>query len=232
VASCFTLTLRAFDLAERFRTPVFLATDKEMVLGRTTVPVEDLIEIPVRERQMAPPEGTFVPYPEDAPLGVPEMATMGGPHIVRFTTSSHDARGHLTKAPATVGALNDRLARKIEDHLDELEWVQEDLEPRADTLVVSYGTTARASREAVEIARGGGHKVSHLIVESIWPVPEAAILRAATGVAQVVVPELNLGQYRREVERVLGGRAAVLGVNRVDGELITPLEILEAGGLS
>jgi 2-oxoglutarate ferredoxin oxidoreductase subunit alpha len=232
VASCFTLTLRAFDLAERFRTPVFLATDKEMVLGRTTVPVEDLVEIPVRERRMAPPDGTFIPYPEDAPLGVPEMAVMGGPHIVRFTTSSHDARGHLTKAPAAVGALNERLTRKIEDHLEEIEWVREDLEPDADTLVVSYGTTARASREAVEAARGAGHRVSHLIVESIWPVPEAAILRAAEGVQQVLVPELNTGQYRREVERVMGGQAAVVGVNRVDGELITPLEILEAGGLS
>lgn len=232
VASCYSLTLRAFDLAERFRAPVFLATGKEMVLGRATVPVEDLVEIPVRARELASPDEAFLPYPEDAPLGVPAMAAVGGPHVVRFTTSSHDARGHLTKAPSAVGALNERLASKIEDHLDELEFVESDPDPSARTLVISYGTTARAAREAVRNARASGHAVSHLILESIWPVPEAAILRAAKDVDRVLVPELNLGQYRREVERVLAGRSEVIGVNRVDGQLIRPEEILVAGALA
>jgi 2-oxoglutarate ferredoxin oxidoreductase subunit alpha len=229
VASCYTLTLRAFDLAERFRAPVFLATDKEMVLGRATVPSEELVEVPVRERAMAAPDVDFVPYPEDAPLGVPVMASMGGPHLVRFTTSSHDSGGHLTKSPAAVGALNERLSRKIEDHLDELEFVVRDEEPGATTLVVSYGTTSRAAREAVRIGRGRGQRVSSLILETIWPVPESAIRQAAAEVDRVLVPELNLGQYRREVERVLGGVKEVVGVNRVDGQLIRPEEILEAG---
>jgi 2-oxoglutarate ferredoxin oxidoreductase subunit alpha len=231
VAECFSLTMRAFDLAERFRCPVFLATDKEVVLGHSTVDVDAMEEFPVRDRNWAPDESPFVPYPADAPQGVPAMAAFGGPHILRFTTSSHDNHGYLTKAPGAVGALNQRLASKIEDHLEELVLVEEDFQDGAEVLILSYGITARAAREAVLRARAAGRRISHLVVQCLWPVPETSIQKAAKGVTRVVVPELNLGQYRREVERVLGGTVSVQGVHRVDGELITPAQILEAGGI-
>ncbi|HSG50182.1 MAG TPA: hypothetical protein VLA43_20315, partial [Longimicrobiales bacterium] len=230
VAECYSLTLRAFDLAERFRVPVFLATDKETVLSRATVEVTAWEAVPVRERTLAPADRPFVPYPQDAPQGVPAMSPLGGGHLVRFTTSSHDERGYLSKNAAQVDGLNRRLTTKVEDHMDEIGMVEADLDQGAKVLVLSYGITARAAREAVHRGRREGLPVSSLTVHSLWPVPEGAILAALEGVERVVVPELNLGQYSREIERLVQGRARVQGLHRVDGELITPEQILAAVG--
>jgi 2-oxoglutarate ferredoxin oxidoreductase subunit alpha len=104
--------------------------------------------------------------------------------------------------------------------------VSADLEPGAETLLISFGITARAMREAVHKARDKKNKVSALTIHSLWPVPESAIKSALRGIERVVVAELNLGQYRREVERLAHG-VEVLGLNRVDGELIAPDQFLE-----
>lgn len=232
VADCYGLTRRAFDLAERFRVPVFLLADKEMFLSMSTVEIEQYEHPPVRPRPTAPadlPE-PYVPYrpgPDHAP---PLFSPIGGPHIVRFTGSSHDEHGFLTKDPAAVGRLNEHLWRKIEDHRDEIELAQADLEEGAETLFIAYGITARAMAEAVRRARAAGRRIAALTVQSLWPVPERAILQAVGAAARVIVAELNLGDFRREVERVIyrwaatTGRPApeVGGIHRVDGELITP----------
>ncbi len=136
--------------------------------------------------------------------------------------------------------MNEHLRRKIEDHLDELEFSQPDLQPDATTLLISYGVTARAMAEAVQAARLDGHAVSALAVQSLWPVPENALLSAAWpeqgewDIRRIIVAELNHGDFRREVERVVYGYAArqgrlapeIIGIHRVDGELITPSQFL------
>ena len=226
VSECYNLTRRAFDLAERFRVPVFVATDKETVTSYTTVEQSAYQDVPVRARTLAPEQAEFVPYTFDESAA--PMASYGGPHIVRFTGSSHDARGYLTKAPGAVGQLNMHLAEKIEAHLDEIALFEHDVQPGAETLVISYGIAANSARQAVQMARIQGQGVSLLTIYSLWPVPEQAIRQALEGVRRVVVVELNLGQYRREIERVVCGQAAVSGVHRVDGDLIAPAEILEA----
>jgi 2-oxoglutarate ferredoxin oxidoreductase subunit alpha len=244
VAEAYSLTRSAFDLAERFRVPVFLMTDKEMVMALTTVDVEDYQHPPVRSHMMAPPqplertglrpEETFLPWRVDPIDQPPLFSPIGGEHIVRLTGSSHDEHGMLTKDPAAVQRLNDHLWRKIEEHTDEIEMVAADLEPGAGTLWISYGITALAMREAVASARAAGQPVSALAVQSLWPVPERAILDAICGVEHVVVAELNQGQYRREIELVIYSRAArtrtvaprVSGIHRIDGELITPGQFL------
>ncbi len=228
IPECYSLTMQAFNLAERFRVPVFIATDKEMVQTRATVEIGDYAEVRVLPRRQAPPEGPFVPYRIQAPDDVPPMSPYGGPHLLRFTTSTHDEAGYLTKDPAKVDRLNRHLAAKIDAHVDEIAMLRADAEPGAQTLLLSYGITARSMHEAVGLARAAGKKVSALTVLSLWPLPERAIRRALEGVARVVVAELNLGQYRLEIERLAGRLGIeVVGVHRVDGELITPQEILE-----
>lgn len=238
VAECYSVTRRAFDLAERFRCPVFLLTDKEMFLSMSTVEVSQYEYPPVRARTAAPDGGgeAFVPYRPGAADAPPLFSPIGGPHIVRFTGSSHDERGFLTKDPATVGRLNEHLWRKIEDHSDELELIQADLQEGARTLFIAYGITARAMVEATRQCRAAGRAVSALTVQSLWPTPGQAIISALCGracegaVERVIVAELNLGDFRREVERVIYRWAAetrrpapeIIGINRVDGELITP----------
>jgi 2-oxoglutarate/2-oxoacid ferredoxin oxidoreductase subunit alpha len=226
VAECYTLTRRAFDLAERFRVPVILATDKDTVLANASVDIEALEEVPVRERNLAADNEKFVPYRIENSDDVPAMAHYGGPHIVRFTSSSHNEHAYLSKKPADVGKLNAHLTAKIEDHLDELSFVIADLQADAGTLIISYGITARTTMEAVNIARKNGKEVSMLTLHSLWPVPEKAIKEAMDGIKTVIVAELNLGQYRREIERLATDDQEVIGVHRVDGELITPDEIL------
>lgn len=150
--------------------------------------------------------------------------------LLRYNASSHDEHGYITKDPDILAALGERLASKLDGHADELTLVAADLDPAARTLLIGYGVTARSVREAARQARAEGHAVSSLIIYSLWPVPEEAIRAAAEGVQRVVVAELNHGQYRREVERVLCGRVEVAGVHRVDGLLIPPAAIMEALG--
>jgi len=231
VQDCYRLTMRAFDLAERFRLPVLLATDKETVLAYATVEIGDKDKVPVRERALAPADQDFIPYRTTKIDGAPPMSHFGGPHTVRFTTSSHDERGYLSKDPQAVGKLNLRLAAKLEAHVDEVAIFDWDAQQGADALVISYGITSRAAREAVQTARGAGVKLSALTLYSLWPVPEGFLRKALHGVKRIVIPELNLGQYRREIERLTGDGQQVIGVHRVDGGLITPEQIIEQGEL-
>jgi 2-oxoglutarate ferredoxin oxidoreductase subunit alpha len=250
VYECYSLTLAAFDLAEKFRCPVFLLTDKELFQALTTADVDRFEELTVRERQVAAAlpagttglraEETYIPYRAPSPAAVPEYAPVGGPHIVRFTGSTHDEHGFLTKDPIKVGKLNERLRRKIEDHATELEMGLATIKSGATTAFISYGVTTAAMEEASEMAGANGHAVLTLAVRTLWPVPEQLILeivRSAPSepvVRRIVVAELNNGDFRREVERVVYRWCAqnavappeIVGINRVDGELITPAQFL------
>ncbi len=231
VAECYRLTMKAFDLAERFRCPVFLMTDKELNLTNVTVDQSEYVDVPVRPRREAgipsPAAASgFRPYRYEPADGVPPLAHYGEDAPVRFTGSTHDERAFITKHPATVGRLNRHLAEKIERHRDEIEMVEADVQAGAETLFLSYGVTAGAMREAVRLARCAGRKVSGVTVQSLWPVPETSILRALQGVRRIVVAELNLGQYRLEIER-LAPRCEVIGLHRVDGETISPDQFTE-----
>jgi 2-oxoglutarate/2-oxoacid ferredoxin oxidoreductase subunit alpha len=228
VAECYHLTRRAFALAERFRVPVFIATDKEVVMTADTVPAAAFREPPAWWPPV--PEGPFVaPLVPYGPVA-PRDGVTGGARgrLLRYNASSHDEHGDITKDPVVLDRLNRRLASKIEDHVDALTLVGTDLQPGARTLLVSYGVSAQSMREAVAQIRGAGGAVSALTPMSLWPVPETAIREAAEGADRIVVIELNLGQYRREIERLVPRDVDVRGVNRVDGELIAPEEIVAA----
>ncbi len=229
VPECYTLTMKAFDLAERFRCPVFVLTDKELNLTATTVDIDAYEKVPVRPRsRMAPGESAGAPYSYQPPDAVGPIATYGDDTPVRFTGSTHDERAFITKDPQTVGALNEHLVAKIENHQDEIDMVVADIDPGADTALLSYGITAGSMREAVRIARAGGRPVSALTIQSLWPVPEPAILGLLESHERVIVGELNHGQYRREIERLAARKTDVVGVHRTDGTLITPQDFLEA----
>ncbi|HEX9076417.1 MAG TPA: pyruvate flavodoxin/ferredoxin oxidoreductase [Anaerolineae bacterium] len=229
-AECFSLTQEAFNLAERFRTPVFLATDKETTSAQQTVETDAFEKSQVVNRTPAPSGTPFVPYHTHKLADIPAFSPLGGGHLVRFTGSMHDERGIITKRTASVNKTSRHLYEKIEAHRGELELANSDLQEGATTLVVSYGVTARSAQQAVHAARVEGKPVSQISIQSLWPVPERALRRALQGMTRVVVPELNFGQYRLEVERValsMSPRPEVVGINRVDGELITPDEIRE-----
>jgi 2-oxoglutarate ferredoxin oxidoreductase subunit alpha len=231
VADCYRLTCRAFEFAERFRVPVFVLTDKETILTRVTVSHKLLSGCNVEKRKTAIEHDEFIPYRFENLADVPVMSPLGGPHIVRFTTSSHDERGYLSKNPMVVGRMNLHLSAKIEENIAEISCVSSDLQEGADLLFVSYGITSQTMEESIRIARRNGYKVSALTIRSLWPVPEQDIRNAMRGIKRVVVAELNLGQYRLEIERLASDNVEILGLHRVDGELIKPEEFLVQGGL-
>ena len=231
VAECYNLTCRAFDLAERFRTPVFLVTDKEMVSTRTTVEMEAYAKVSVRDRNLAPKDAEFAPFQIERLADVPPMSLFGGPHIVRYSAASYNEQAYRAKTPREYARLNEHLAAKIDEHVDEIALVKADPDDGADTLIVSYGITTGSVARAVKTARREGIKVSALTIYSLWPVPERDIRQALANVHRVVVAELNLGQYSREIERLARDDQKVISVHRVDGTLISPLEILERGGI-
>ena len=231
-SECYSLTIRAFKLARRFRCPVILLTDREVVATMSTIESEDHVETDTGVEDQTPREPEpYLPYSIHELGDVPYFSPYGGKNIVRFTGSTHDEHGFLSKNPEKVGRLNEHLAAKIEEHSQEIEAVSADTQKGAHTLLVSYGITARSSLEATRLLCEKGGRVSNLIIHSLWPVPVNAITKSLIGIERVIVPELNLGQYRIEIERIakrIDNGIEVMGINRVDGELINPRQIMEA----
>ena len=195
------------------------------------VDLESIELPPLVERKTVPAEETFVPHAHDALSEVPAMSAFGDDHIVRYTTSSHDEAAYLTADPGVIGEMVDHYAEKIEAAADEMALCKRDFQRGADTLCISYGITSRSTSVAVREARKAGRKVSSLVLQTLWPISESAIRESFDGIRRVVVPEMNLGQYRLEIERLAPPGVEVVGVNKMNTTLITPEEILEQGGL-
>ncbi len=231
VVETYELTYTAFNLAERYRTPVFLLSNKEIGLTRESVDL-DGIELPTLfERRRVGPVEDYLPHFFETPGEVPAISDFGGEPIARYTTSTHDKAAYLTADPATIGEMIEHYAAKIEAAANQLALVKSDLQDGAETLVVSYGVVSRSAAVAVREARRGGARVSSLTLQTLYPVAEEAIASAMTGVRRIVVPEMNLGQYILEVERLAPSGVEVVGVNKMNTALISPAEIVERGGL-
>jgi len=237
VEECYLFTIHAFNIAERLRTPVFLVTEKELGLLRERVELDKLThpQIELRKKFRGATGDRFIPYCFDKPEEIPPMSDIGGKHVVRYTTSMHNKEGFITKKPAEIGEMMGHLVKKIESRKRELEFVQRDFEKGgADDLIISYGVTARSAREAVSYLRSKGKKISHLIIHSLWPVPEEAIKEAVVGCRNVIVPEMNLGQYIFEIERICRGvdsTIEIISITQMDTGLISPDKIIENGRL-
>jgi len=223
---CFELTVHAFNWSERLRTPVVLLSDKEVGMTYESVDFQTLPRPEVWQRPLARAEG-YRAVGFDAPEEVPAFAPLGGALKVTVTGSAHNKDGWLRKNdPETLSVLQ-HLEAKVVAHAEEMALVREDLEENADTLVLSFGITSRAAREAVLRARAAGRKVSFLGVLTLFPIPRAAIRRAALGAKRVVVAEENMpGLYRRALTAALP-ELPFAGVNGFGG-MIRPGQILEA----
>ena len=231
IESLFTLTVHAFNIAERLRTPVFLLSSKDMVLSLHTLNVAELVLPEVVNRRYFRGPGPFVPYRFTEPEDIPDFLPFGSDRPVRFTTSMHDENAYLTKRPEKVERKLRHLAEKITRHADWIESVRPDVEQGAENLVLAYGVNAALSREVVRTVRGKGRKCSLLIVESLFPVPERRILAALAGVRRVVLPEMNTGLYAEAIQHLLPSGVEMVSIPRIDGELLTTDEVIGRGQL-
>jgi len=231
VGEAYELTYRAFNLAEQYRTPVFLLTNKEIGVTRESVDLDAIELPPLAERTKAASGQKYRPHEFTAPADVPGVSDFGDEHIARFTTSTHDKAAYLTTNPAVIQEMVDHYAAKIDQAADEIALVKEDLQPGAETLIISYGIISRSAAVAVKKARSCGKKVSSLVLQTLWPVPQKAIESAIDGVRRVIVPEMNMGQYLLEIQRLAPAGVEVVGVNKMNTSLISPAEIQKTGDL-
>lgn len=236
VQECWEETVRAFNLAEKYRTPVIVLSDAKVSLMKEPILLPPLALVPVVNR--AKPAGAPEDYEAFGPTltGVPPLAAFGEGYRSHFTGLYHGRKGLPTKDVKLVEELQKRIHAKLETpearaDIIKTERLQSD---DAEVLVVAYGITARAAKDAVIAARTAGLKVGLLRPVTLWPSDGDSFIEALGRVRKVVVAELNLGQYRLEVER-LAYRAArkfnrvppeIVGLHRVDTRLITPADIL------
>ncbi|MEJ5358425.1 MAG: pyruvate flavodoxin/ferredoxin oxidoreductase [Desulfobacterales bacterium] len=226
-ADCFRLVQIAFRTADALRTPVFIASNKEIALTRESLDEAALAVLPPGERPAPPAGRPYLPFETPEGVRVPPFLPIGGGTLVRQTSSTHGADGYITTDPAEITRMLRRMQAKIETAAEDLAIFEHRPAPGADTLLVTYGVTSRAAAAACRTLARRGAPVAHLVLKTLWPVPAGVIRQAAEGLRRIVVVEMNLGQYVREIERVLPGRSVAF-VGQMDGRLIAPETILEA----
>lgn len=228
VKEMYYLTIRAFNLAERFRIPVIILGDQ--VIGQTyeniALPDPGTLEIVDRVKPVVPPE-EFYPY-QPGDKKVPPMAAYGDRHIVHASSTCHCETGYSNFKYGTNRQLLTRLKDKIYDYVDEITAVEYFGPGDADVTLISFGASSRVCKYVVLEAEKEGIRVNLLRLISIWPFPDREIAAALAGAGAVVVAEMNQGQIIGEVNRVNTTGVPVYPASGIDGELIRPDIIMAA----
>jgi len=221
---CFDFTIRAFNLAERFRTPVILLMDESVghLFEKVRIPPHDEIEIINRK---TPKEVPYAPFEPDEDL-IPPMPPLGEGHHIHVTGLTHDEEGRPEMTPARQEKLMSRLVNKIRLHKDEIIDIEEEQLEDADVIVVAYGITARSARRAMVLAREKGIKAGLFRLKTVWPFPTERLEELSKQGKEFVVAEVNAGQAHIMVEQAIRKKATFVG--KFGGEPHRPEEILKA----
>ena len=224
VQEMFTLTVKAFNLAERYRTPVILLADEIVSHLRERIDVPEKVEVVERQEILQPP---FFSSGFDIPKGMPPLGRGLG---VSITGSTHDPAGiRATTSPEIHRKLVEGLTFKIQRDKSQLADCEMIGVEGCGIGVISFGCTSRAVEDAIEIVAQRGIRVGHLRLRTIWPFPEEKVRELAEQTNRILVPEMNLGQLSLEVERIVSDGTKVLPLNKIGGGLIfTPSEIASA----
>jgi len=225
VRECFEQTVKAFNYAERFRTPVIVLTDE--VIGHmremVTIPEPGELEVIARPKPDMPPE--WYQHFEITPTLVSPMAAMGEGYRYHTTGLTHDQAGFPTAVPEEIRQKLDKLKYKIVRFADELIQLDAEMMDDAGICLFAYGISARAARQAMYMAREKRIRVGMIRPITIWPFPDEKLREMLEHVRRVVVVELNQGQLIHEIERVAPRTCKIINQTRYDGEIINPVEI-------
>lgn len=227
VPECVEMAVTAFNFAEKYRTPVILLLDEITAHTREkiTLPEPGDFEIFSRLTPTMPPEW-YKPF-EETMRGVPPMPPIGSGYRFHVTGLAHDSLGFPTSRPEEVRALTERQFRKIDRFFEDIQLVEHVETADAEVVVIAYGCVARSARLAVKQAREAGVRAGLLVLKTLYPFPRRHVEPLLRACRLAVVPELNMGQLSREVKRVNEGHTTVRTINRIDGQIITPSQILK-----
>ncbi|MDN5367907.1 MAG: 2-oxoglutarate/2-oxoacid ferredoxin oxidoreductase subunit alpha [Thermovirga sp.] len=228
VQECYEITIKAFNMAERFRQPVLIMSDE--VLGhmreKVFVPAKEEITLVDRKKPSVHPD-EFMAYKPDPEDNIPPMASFGDGYRWHITGLTHNEWGFPTNDKDEIAKKSKRLMDKVEAYRDEIVEYDTEFVDDAEIIVVSYGSVARSALTAVKAAREEGMKVGYFRPITLWPFPDKELERLAGKASCIIVPELNYGQMVLEVERAVHGKAEVKPLNLVNGELFKPKDILQ-----
>jgi len=221
VQELYDQTIRAFNLAERYRVPVLLMAEEATAHLRERIQVGEKVELFNREKKAgAPPFGT------GENDGVPPMPAFGDGEKLLVTGSTHDEFGvRRITDPVLQEKLVHRLHDKIRNHRRDIIQYENHYLEDATIAVVCYGFTARSSLFAVERLRDEGKKIGVVRLKTLWPFPEELIRDIGAKMKKILVPEMNMGQVVGEVMKYAG--CEVIPYSQANGEIISPGTIIE-----
>lgn len=227
VREIFDTTIKAFNLAEKYRTPVILLMDE--VIGhmreKVEMPNKEKIAIYNRKKPSSSLE-KYLPYKVSEGDMVPKMANFGEGYRYHTTGLVHDETGFPTNNGKIAEELINRLVHKIENNLDDIVDYEEYKLQDAEEVIISYGSTARSAKSAIDVLRKEGRKIGLFKPITIWPTAKNQIEDLSKRTSRISVIEMNMGQYFLEIERIAGKYSKVDKYGRSNGELITPKEIV------
>lgn len=227
VADCFSITIKAFNLSEKYRTPVIILSDEVVAHTRESVvlPPVDSIRVFDRVKPDVPPEW-YKPY-ADNNRGVPDMASFGDGYRHHVTGLVHDEKGFPTQNAKEVDSFLRRIHGKISKGFKEIQITKDYMMEDAEVCVIAYGSVARSALRAVRDARERGVKAGLIQLVTLFPFPRKNVDTYLRQCRAAIVPEMNMGQMAREISRVNQSSCRIVKHNRIDGHLITPEEIFK-----
>ena len=225
IPECYSLTIKAFNMAERFRQPVLVLADE--VLGhmreKIVIHEEGSFEVVNRKKPTVSPD-EYVPYRADAD-DVPPMAAFGDGYRWHVTGLTSTEWGFPTNDAPDIDLKANRIIRKVNRCRDELVEYKEFMMDDAEICVISFGSVSRSSLRAIKELREEGIKVGHFRPVTMWPFPDKEIAELSKRVKHIIVPEINAGQMVLEVERAVKGKCEIHAHSLLNGELYKPAEI-------
>ncbi len=216
VSESYELTVKAFNLSEKYRVPVILLLDEVIGHMREKVNLTELEKLEVIDREHAVDASNKLVYP---------MNNIGSGSRMHVTGLSHDEKGFPTNSVDITEKLLDRLNRKIEENLEDILIYEEFNTDDCEMLIVSFGFSVRSSKDSMEELRAKGIKVGLLAIKTVWPFPEEVVRNLSKKVSHIFVPEMNMGQMKLEIERVVKNNCEVIGINKFNGDIIRPENI-------
>lgn len=227
VEDCYYLMVKAFNLAEKYRTPVVFLADEIIGHMREKAVIRDILpeEILNRKAPTCDPKD-YKPFEIDED-GIAPMAVYGSEYLLRLSGSAHDEAGFPNSKPENADKFIRHYTDKIEKNKKDITIVRKYNLEDADYAIITFGCTTRSALEAMEMLKEEGKKVGVLQLVTLWPFADEEVMEVCSKVKGVVVPELNLGQLVREVHRLNVNQIPILGVNKVNSLSINPYEIID-----
>lgn len=225
VMEAFTLAVKGIEIAERLRLPVILMSDEIVGHMREVIPIPDAVPV-YKQGKPTKPADEYLHYADDLNFDAP-VAHFGEGYRIHISGLTHRKDGFPTNDPKTITWKMDRLKAKTDLNRD---WLHSDeyFDLDAETIIVSYGSSARTALEAkYEYERKHGKKIGFLRLITLWPFHYTKISDRLQNAKRVLVVEMNQGQMIREIARAVPRNVEIVGVNRYDGEIITPEEVME-----